>query len=116
VEYRFEDSGGYFHDPTWVRLLPAVIQGEPVSPVARIAHAADGASGIGQPRGLPLIGINADLALNVVRYPQGDWLCIEGRGWISQVGIGQTQATISDTSGVVAAISLARLIDPAAVR
>jgi hypothetical protein len=114
VEYRFEDvGGGYFIDPTWVRLLVAVIEGEPVSPIARLAHAADGASGIGQPPGVPLVGINADLALNVVRYPEGDWMCMEGRGWINEAGVGQVQATISDTSGIAAAISLARLVDPA---
>ncbi len=114
VEYLFEGEGGYFSDPSWVRLLVAVIAGQPVMPVARLAYTADLASGVGQSQNLPVTGMNADVAINVVRYPEGEWLCLSGIGWISQTGIGQVQATLSDTSGTAAAVSMARLVDPAA--
>jgi hypothetical protein len=97
----------------WVRLRAAVIDGQPSAPVARLAYIADLASGIGNLAGLPLTGINADLALNIVRYPPGDWICLDGTGWTSPAGIGQVQATLSDTDGVLAGVSMVRLVDRA---
>lgn len=90
----------------------SVIAGEPATPLSRLAYIADLASGVGTSRALPVSGINADLAINVIRYPEGEWLCLGGRGWISRHGIGQVQATISDTGGISAAVSMARLVDP----
>ncbi len=113
VEYWLEEKGGYYWDPAWVRLQTDIIAGQPASPLARLAYTADLASGIGVRRDLPVRGINADVAINVVRYPRGEWLCLDGRGWISQHGIGQVQATLSDTGGLTATVSMARLVDPA---
>ncbi len=112
VEYLFEGVGGYYGGPAWLRLAVGVVSGQEVRPLARLAYTADLASGIGQPRRLPLRGINADLTLNVLRYPQGEWLALDGTGWTSRDGIGQVQATLSDTRGVVATVSMTRLVDP----
>jgi hypothetical protein len=114
VEYLLEGRGGYFGDPTWVRLRVPVIAGEPVSPVARLAYTADLASGVGYPRHLPFTGINADISLNVIRPPEGEWLCLTGRSWVSPLGVGQVQAILSDTTGVAATVSMSRLVDPVA--
>jgi Thioesterase-like superfamily len=113
VEYLFEGRGGYYRHPAWVRLRVDVVSGQPISPVARLAYTADLASGIGVEQDVPVRGINADLAINVVRYPVDDWLCLAGRGWIARTGIGQVQATLSDTQGMAATVSMARLVDPA---
>ena len=96
----WKGKAGYYWDPAWVRLQTDIIAGQPASPLARLAYTADLASGIGRQKRLPVRGINADLAINVVRYPRGEWLCLDGRGWISQHGIGQVQATLSDTGGM----------------
>jgi acyl-CoA thioesterase superfamily protein/acyl-Coa thioesterase superfamily protein len=112
VEYLFEGVGGYFRNPIWVRLRVDVIAGQPPGPVARLAYTADLASGIGQTRGLPVRAINADLSLNVLRHPEGEWLSLGGQGWMSRAGIGQVQANISDTLGLAATVSMARLVDP----
>jgi Thioesterase-like superfamily len=112
VEYLFEGVGGHFRYPSWVRLRVGVLDDEPINPVARLMYVADLASGIGQPPGLPVIGINADVAVNVIRYPEGEWLCLDGKGWISQAGVGQVQATLLDTTGVAGAVSMARLVEP----
>ncbi len=112
VEYLHEGRGGYFRDPTWVRLKVPPLAGRPVSPVARLAYTADLANGLGHVRGLPLTGINLDLAINVVRYPAGEWLCLDGRGWISPTGVGQVQGTISDPAGLCCTVSMVRLVDP----
>ena len=112
VEYLFEETGGFFTNPIWVRLRVPVVAGQPASPMARIAYLADLASGIGGPTDPPIRSINADLSINVTRYPVGEWIHITGTTRMSRAGVGQTAATLSDTSGMVATVALARLIDP----
>ena len=56
--------------------------------------------------------INADVAINVVREPTGEWLSLDGRSWLGRTGSGQVQATISDTEGIVSTVSMVRLVDP----
>ena len=113
VEYLFEGKGGYYQDPAWVRLRVDVIAGQPTIPVARLAYIADLASGIGVERDLPVRGINADLSINVIRYPDDVWIGLAGRGWINRTGVGQVQARLFDTHGLAASVSMARLVDPA---
>jgi Thioesterase-like superfamily len=112
MEYLFEASGGYYKDPNWMRLRLDVIAGERPRPVATLAFVADTASGMGQVPGSGLNWINPDVAINVVREPVGEWLSIDGRGWIGRTGTGQVQATICDTEGVVCTVSVVRLVDP----
>jgi hypothetical protein len=112
VEYLFEGAGGNFNAPVWVRLCVPVIAGQPASPMVRLAYLSDLASGVGYPKDPSIRSINADLALNVTRYPVGEWLKITGTARISHAGIGQTQATIFDTFGAVASVSMTRLVDP----
>jgi hypothetical protein len=111
IEYLFEESGGYYRDPNWMRLRVDVIAGQRPCPVATVAYVADTASGTGQVATSPH-WINADVAINVVREPVGGWLSLDGRGWIGHTGTGQVQATLSDTEGVVSTISMIRLVDP----
>ena len=112
VEYLFEEVGGYFYDPAWVRLRVGVLKGEAVSPIALVTYTADMGSGMGVSMELPVRGINADVTVNVLRYPETQWLRLTGTGWISGEGIGQSHGEIHDTSGLVALVSLARVVDP----
>jgi hypothetical protein len=112
MEYLFEGSGGYYNDPSWMRLRIDVIAGERPRPVAKLAYVADTASGSGKIPALPVRWINADVAINVVREPVGDWLSLDGRGWVGHTGTGQVHATICDTEGVVSTISMIRLVEP----
>lgn len=111
THFTFESPDGFFVDPTWIRMRVPVIAGRDTRALARLAFFADFASGIGHPRSLPVTGINADLTLNIVRYPTDDWLCLTGTGWTSPRGIGLSQAAISDSQGVAASVSLSRLVD-----
>jgi hypothetical protein len=65
VEYLFEGFGGYYVDPSWMRLRIDVIAGERPCPVARIAYVADFASGEGHVHTAPVSWINADVAINI---------------------------------------------------
>jgi hypothetical protein len=111
MEYLFEGSGGYYSHPGWMRLRVDVIAGERPRPVARLAYCADTASGVGHERAVAVSWINADVAINVVREPVGEWLSIDGRGWLGHTGSGQVQATISDTEGFVSTISMVRFVN-----
>jgi hypothetical protein len=111
TEWRFEESGGHYGNPSWIRLRADVIAGERPLPVAKLAFVADTASGVGLVRALGVSWTNADLALNVVREPVGDWLSIDGEGWVGHTGTGQVQATVWDTEGVVATISMVRFVN-----
>ncbi|HEX4220568.1 MAG TPA: thioesterase family protein [Acidimicrobiales bacterium] len=112
AHFTFESPDGFFVDPTWVRMRVPVVAGRETRPLARMAFFADFASGIGHYRSLDLTAINADLTLNVVRYPSDEWLCLTGTGWTSPQGIGLSQAAISDSQGLAASVSLSRLVDP----
>ena len=112
MEFLFEGSGGYYGHPGWMRLRIDVIAGERPRPVARLAYAADTASGAGHESRVAIGWINADVAINVVREPVGDWLSIDGRSWIGRTGTGQVQATISDTEGIVSTVSMVRFVYP----
>jgi hypothetical protein len=114
MEYLFEESGGYYNDPNWMRLRIDVIAGERPLPVATLAYVADAASGAGPVPPNPPRWINADVAINVIREPVGGWLSLDGRGWIGHTGTGQVQATLCDTEGVVSTVSVIRLVDPPA--
>ena len=111
VEFLNEEAGTWLCNPTWIRQQVEVIDGEKTVGLARLAFAADFASGVGRPWHLPVYGINADITLNVIRLPESEWLCLDGRAWINPAGIGQVQATISDTSGILAAVSVSRLVE-----
>jgi hypothetical protein len=111
AHFTFENPDGFFVDPTWIRMRVPVVAGRATPPLARLAFFADFASGIGHPRSLPVTGINADITLNIVRYPTDEWLCLTGTGWTSPQGIGLSQAAISDSQGVAASVSLSRLVD-----
>ncbi len=112
AQFAFDDSvGDFFEAPTWIRMRVPVLDGEPTSPLARMAFLADFASGVGHPHNLAVTGINADISLNIVRYPVAEWLCFIGTGWTSPQGIGHSQANIADDLGVAASVTLARLVD-----
>ena len=98
-------------EPTWIRLLVPVVAGRLDSALAKLAYTADFASGVGHPRGEPLSGINADITLNVLRYPNREWICVTGDGWTDRDGIGHAQALLSDDRGVLAVATLARLVE-----
>jgi hypothetical protein len=114
AEFAFADPDGFFVDPTWIRMRVPVVAGRPTEPLAQLAFLSDFASGVGHPRHLPVTGINADLTVSVVRYPSTEWLCFTGTGWASADGIGLSQASLADPDGVVASVTLSRLMDPVA--
>ncbi len=111
LEYAYARPDGMFEDPTWTRLRVPVVAGRPLAPLERMAYVADSVSGFGHPVDEPVTGINADVSLSVVRYAEGDWICLTGEGWTGVEGIGVARATMWDHLGVVGSATLSRLVD-----
>ncbi len=84
----------------WARMLGGVVEGHPAEPVDRLATVADLANAVGwdrSPNDAPMI--NPDLTLQLLRYPNGPWICLEAAGKATASGIGMMETTLWDGDG-----------------
>ena len=84
----------------WFRQHRALIEGEPLSPVARAMAVADFSNGIAPV--LPFdewTFINADLTVNFARAPVGEWLFSDAETWAGDDGAGLAMTRLSDVRG-----------------
>ncbi len=84
----------------WARMLGGVVEGHPAEPVDRLATVADLANAVGwdrSPNDTPMI--NPDLTLQLLRYPNGPWICLEAAGKATASGIGMMETTLWDGDG-----------------
>jgi hypothetical protein len=105
VEHRF--VAGSMGEPgpatDWIRLRVPLVAGEPTSPVARVAAAADFGNGISWvlTRTAGWQFINPDLTIYLHRTPVGEWICLEAVTWAGDEGIGLAESRLRDEKGVV---------------
>jgi hypothetical protein len=98
----------------WFRLRCPVIAGEPISPIARVAAAADFGSGVSNPvRMTKAAAINPELTVHVHRHPVGDWVCLDAGAWAQPHGVGMAEARLHDGSGVIGRSVQSLLVEPA---
>ena len=84
----------------WFRLLCPVIAGEPISPIARVAAAADFGSGVSNPvRMTKAAAINPELTVHVHRHPAGEWVCLESGAWAQPHGVGMAETRSARRAG-----------------
>ena len=101
----------------WLRLRCPVVAGEPLSPCARVAAAADFGSGVGNPlRYTQASGINADLTISLHRHPAGEWICLESGAWVNPLGVGLATTRLHDERGPIGQAAQTLLVEPIAVR
>lgn len=99
-------------EPMWMRSHTALIAGESFSPTAYAMLIADTANGVGSPLGFDEWRfMNTDLAVHFVRRPAGEWIGVDGRGWIGPDGLGVTRGTLHDTQGPFAFTQQALLVE-----
>lgn len=97
---------------TWSRLRVPLVEGEPVTPLVRLATICDFASGTGNPIDFTrYTSINPDLSLHVLREPRGEWIGIAARSGIEADGIGQSTATLFDDAGPIAHALVSLLVE-----
>jgi hypothetical protein len=103
VEHRF--LRGSFAEPgpavDWIRVKYPLVEGEPISPLARVCAAADFGNGISGLLPGTHIYINPDLTVYLHRYPQGEWVCLDSITHIQREGVGLAESRLSDERGPI---------------
>ncbi len=96
-------TGEYFHGPcaAWFRMRFPLLEGEEPSPLQRVVVAADSANGISAALDFRRYSfVNSDLTLNLLRRPQGEWICVDARTLVGPGGGGIAEARIFDAAGL----------------
>jgi len=101
VERRFV-SGDYGIGPAtvWMRPRQPLVLGEELTPLQRVAAAADFGNGVSA--ALPWEGhvfINPDLTLHLEREAAGKWICLEARTRVDAHGTGAAESVLFDANG-----------------
>jgi len=97
-------EGVFFHGPCaiWFRLRRPLIEGEIPTPIERVAVAADSGNGISAILDFKrYLFVNSDLSINLLRRPEGEWICIEARTLVGPSSGGIAEARIYDATGLV---------------
>ncbi len=97
-------SGKLFDGPTsaWFRLRHPLVEGETPSPYQTVAVAADSGNGISAVLDFDrYIFINSDLTINLLRPPQGRWVCLDARTHFGDTGSGLAESALYDEQGLV---------------
>jgi len=113
LEIRFVAGAFYQLGPAtaWFRLRHPLVDGEPPSPLQRLAAAGDFGNGISA--SLPweeYIFINPDLTLYIERAPVGEWICLQSETRVTNGSIGLAQSVLYDRQGRVGHATQALLI------
>lgn len=97
-------EGTFFRGPcaVWFRLLHPLIEGEAPLPIERVAVAADSGNGISAILDFRrYVFVNSDLTINLLRRPEGQWICLEARTLFGPSSNGLAEARIYDEQGLV---------------
>ena len=106
------EAGGADGASTWYRATRPVIAGEEPSPTVRLAWASDFTANSGNYLDLTQwSAINADLTINLVRAPVGEWTGVATRAWYAPDGIGHARADLFDRDGFVGTCTASLLVD-----
>jgi Thioesterase-like superfamily len=113
IEWRFTEGG----DDTpgragvWTRVRPALIAGEPITPLARTLIVADSANGLSST--LPIAdwwSIPPGMTTTLMRPPAGDWVHIASHTRLADDGIGVAHGDLHDERGFLGEVAQPLLI------
>ena len=96
--------GRFFQGPCaiWFRLRHALLEGEVPSVYQRVAVAADSGNGISAILDFgKYTFVNADLTINLLRRPRGEWICLDARTHLGPDGGGLAESALYDVDGLV---------------
>jgi acyl-coenzyme A thioesterase PaaI-like protein len=86
----------------WLRLTRPLVGGEPVSPVARVAAAADFGNGVSRVLDFAThLFTNVDLTISLLRDPASEWVMLDARTVAEATGIGWAASTLHDEDGAI---------------
>jgi hypothetical protein len=96
----------------WIRDIHPLITGEQLTPLVRVAMAADLASPVSNFSTQGLSFINADYTLYLGREPQGEYVGIQPAGHISEAGVAAGHCVAHDLRGPVGFVTVAAVANP----
>ena len=86
----------------WFRLNHPLLEGEIPSPYQRVAVAADSGNGVSAILDYQRYSfVNSDLTINLLRRPQGEWMCLDARTWLGSNGCGLAESSLYDEHGLI---------------
>ena len=97
-------QGRLFHGPcaVWFRLRHPLLANELPSVYQRVAVAADSGNGISAILDLKSYSfVNSDLTVNLLRRPQGQWICLDARTYLGPDGGGLAESALYDIQGFI---------------
>ena len=102
MEYRFVT--GAFTEPgpatVWMRMRQPLVEGEPVSPLARVLVAADSGNGVSAALDYTRnLFVNTELTVHLTRLPESEWVCLDAVTRPGTLGVGLAEAVLSDERG-----------------
>ena len=97
----------------WIRIPYSLLPGQPLTRLEYTAAISDYANAIGNMANLTKGGfINADIALNLHREPEGEWLCMESVIRPDHAGIATSNVILHDAVGLLGSVSVSCLANP----
>jgi Acyl-CoA thioesterase N-terminal domain/Acyl-CoA thioesterase C-terminal domain len=107
-----DGPGGALSGGMWVRDVHPLVTGEALTPLVRLAMAADIASPVSHYSSRGLNFINADYTVYLGREPHGEHIGIQPCGHVSERGVAAGQCVIHDERGPVGFVTTAAVANP----
>jgi hypothetical protein len=102
----------WLSDGLWIRDIHPLVTGERLTPLVRMAMAADLASPVSNFSTSGLSFINADYTVYLGRDPHGEYVGMQPFGHISEMGVAAGQCVIHDERGAVGFVTTAAVANP----
>jgi hypothetical protein len=99
-------------DGMWARDTHPLITGEPLTPLVRVAMAADLSSPVSNSSTRGLSFINADYTVYLGREPEGEYVGIQPAGHMSERGVAVGHCVLHDLRGPVGFATTAAVANP----
>ena len=115
LEWRF--SEGHFAEigpaAVWSRLRVAIVEGEPVPPIARVLAMVDSANGISAELDVrKYLFVPVNLTVSLTREPIGEWVGMRAVTALSNDGVGTTRARLFDSRGAIGRALQTLFVEP----
>ena len=107
-----DTPGGMMGDGLWIRDTHPLVTGEPLTPLVRLAMAADLSSPVSNSSDLGLSFINADYTVYLGREPAGEYVGIQPSAHLSDRGVAAGQCVVHDLDGPVGFVATAAVANP----
>lgn len=96
----------------WIRDVHPLVTGEELTPLVRVAMAADLASPVSHYSTRGLSFINADYTVYLGREPHGEYIGIQPAWHVSERGVAAGQCVVHDERGAVGFVTTAAVANP----